>query len=316
MSRTRCCVAIGHAGAAEQKTLGRGGEPVGFEQAGALPSGDPGQSRRPVAGLRRQREVVAFADPPQQRERFAEAAGAAGSRGHRRDRDCPPKFPGSGRIPARRCEACGIGPLDAADKRRRQQHVAEPAQRHDENARSAGQANRRHRCAIDEFAAPARRRSRRRAPTCRATRARGCRSSPRRAASDWPAIASGRSADATDAARRSRTGRPCAARRHAGDAPRDRNPPGPSRHSCNRSRRCDRDRRAPTARLQVCAPCQLSRLSLRSGPSGRRSVGTSRLMPPLEPLAQQCGKSPLLRRQCLARGRPPSIRATAGCDCR
>ena len=118
--------AVAHIAAAERKAFDGGGKSARFHRAGALPPGDDGKECRTVAGLRRQRKIVAFAEPQHQRERFAEARVL-------RERDDLCKIGiarqnsfGSGKDQRvdRGVREC---PLHAANKRRGEKYVAQPA---------------------------------------------------------------------------------------------------------------------------------------------------------------------------------------------
>ena len=65
--------AVAHIGTAEREALDGSREAVRFHRTSALPPGNDRQECRPVAGLRRQREVITFAEPQHQRQRFAGA---------------------------------------------------------------------------------------------------------------------------------------------------------------------------------------------------------------------------------------------------
>jgi hypothetical protein len=134
---------IGCIGAAEGKTLQGSGRPVSFDRPDALPPGDPGQECRPVAGLRRHREIVAPGEPQQQRDAFARARplwhnnDAGKIRIARKNAFRPGEY-------QRLDRGGGKRPLDAANERRRQQDVAEPAQYDDEHAWMGRQPERFH----------------------------------------------------------------------------------------------------------------------------------------------------------------------------
>ena len=130
-------------GSAQRQTLHRRRQSIRFDGPGALPARDPGQQRRPVAALGGERNVVTPRQPAQQRKGFTCArtlrhGNDPGEIGIARQNSFRAgehqRLDGSGRERA----------LDAANERRRQQHVAEPAQRHHQHAGIARQGKRRH----------------------------------------------------------------------------------------------------------------------------------------------------------------------------
>ena len=139
-SFTRCSPPATATGKPRASHFTRAIAPCASTNPDALPARRPGEQRRPVTALGGDREIVGPPELAQERETFA---GARALRQRKDSADVGIALQDAFGAAEDQHIDCRVRPrmFQAADQRRREQHIAKPPQRDDQNARACGQRN-------------------------------------------------------------------------------------------------------------------------------------------------------------------------------